>query len=177
MALGASVYKINVDLSDTDRHVYMNTRLTLACHPSETVERMMVRFVVWCFCAHDDLAFGKGISTDDEPDLWQKDATGAVEHWIEVGQPGLDRIKKARGRSQRQSIFTFGRGRDQWWSTVEQDFERISSLQVKHLSSEETAALANLQDKSMSLSVCISEGTAYLTCGTDTLTITPKLSL
>lgn len=173
MALGASVYKVNLNLSDTDRHIYMDSKLTLACHPSETEERMMVRLLAWCFCAHEDLIFGKGLSTDDEPDLWQIDPTGAVEHWIEVGQPSLERMKKGRSRSAKQSLFSCGRGRDQWWPGVAKEFAQLPNLQVKHLVPDETAALAELAQKNMTLSVCITEGEAFITSGEQSITVTP----
>ncbi|MDO3387018.1 YaeQ family protein [Gilvimarinus sp. SDUM040013] len=177
MALGASVYKVTLNLSDTDRHVYLDTKLTLACHPSETEERMMVRLLAWCFCADEDLVFGKGLSTDDEPDLWQIDPTGAVENWIEVGQPSVDRIKKGRSRSARQTLFTCGRGRDQWWPGVASELAHFSHLTVKHLAPEETQALGLLAQKNMTISVCISDGAAYITQGDQNVTLNPTDNL
>ncbi|MDO3383950.1 YaeQ family protein [Gilvimarinus algae] len=174
MALGASVYKVNLNLSDTDRHVYLDTRLTLARHPSETEERMMVRLLAWCLHAHDDLLFGKGLSTEDEPDVWQVDPSGDILEWIEVGQPSLDRLKKARSRSRRQFVYSTGRGRDQWWPSVAKECNAMASLSVRHLDADEVAALADLAERNMSLSVYISEGSALFTSADKSLTITPQ---
>ncbi|UTF61115.1 YaeQ family protein [Gilvimarinus sp. DA14] len=177
MALSASVYKVTLNLSDTDRQVYLDTKLTLACHPSETEERMMVRLLAWCFNAHDDLTFGKGLSTADEPDLWQVAPSGVIEKWIEVGQPSVDKMKKGRSRSEQQIIYTAGRGRDQWWPTVANELTKFSDLSVYHLNADEVSELATLAAKNMTLSVCISEGSAFVSSDAQNVSITPLIDL
>ncbi len=87
MASNATIFKAALQIADMDRNYYQGHALTIARHPSETDERMMVRLLVFALHAHEALSFGKGLSTQDEPDLWQKDLTGAVALWIEVGQP------------------------------------------------------------------------------------------
>ena len=106
MALKSTIYKANLQIADMDRHYYAEHALAIACHPSETVQRMMIRVMVFALHAHEQLEFGKGISDAEEPDLWQKDLTGAIENWIEVGQPEERRILKACGRADQVIIYT-----------------------------------------------------------------------
>lgn len=177
MALSAGVYKVSLNLSDMDRQVYLDTKLTLACHPSETEERMMVRLLAWCYHAHEDLTFGKGLSTADEPDLWQLALSGVIEKWIEVGQPSVERMKKARSRSRQQIIYTCGRGRDQWWPSVQSDFAQLAGLSVYHLAASEVSELATLAAKNMTLSVCISEASAFISSDRHSVSITPLATI
>jgi uncharacterized protein YaeQ len=98
MALKATVVKAELQVSDMDRHYYASHNLTLAQHPSETDERLMVRLLAFALNADERLEFGKGLSSDDEPDLWRRDYTGDIELWIDLGQPDESRIRKASGR-------------------------------------------------------------------------------
>ena len=116
MASNATVFKAVLQISDVDRGYYHDHALTLARHPSETDERMMVRLLAFVLHAHEALAFGRGLSTEDEPDLWQKDLTGAIELWIVVGQRDEKSIRQACGRAKQVFIYTYGgRGADLWW--------------------------------------------------------------
>src|SRR5512140_3190997 len=99
MALGATVYRASLTVSDLDRGVYGQHSLTLARHPSETDERMMVRLLAFALHADEALEFGRGLSAEEEPDLVRRDLTGAIEQWIEVGLPDEKEIRKACGRS------------------------------------------------------------------------------
>ena len=108
MAISATIYRANLNVADMDRHYYADHALTLARHPSETDERMMVRLLAFAFHAHERLEFGRGIGTADEPDLWQRDLTGRVELWIEVGQPDDRRVRKACGLADRVVIYSYG---------------------------------------------------------------------
>lgn len=171
MALGATVYRANVDISDTDRHYYAEHRLTLARHPSETEARMMVRLLAFCLRAHEDLEFTRGLSTVDEPEVWRKDPTGRVLEWIDVGQPAFERLKKARGRSERVFVYSFGRGREQWLQTEAEKIATLPAVTLVHLQEDEVEVLAQLAAKNMSLSVCISDGVVYITSGEDTISV------
>ena len=116
MAIKATIFKAELQVSDLDRNHFATHSLTLARHPSETDERMMVRVLAFALHAHDALAFGKGLGADDEPDLWQKDLTGAIEVWIEVGQPDEKRVRRACGRAAQVFIYAYGdRIVDSWW--------------------------------------------------------------
>ena len=108
MALKATVHKAELQVSDMDRHYYASHNLMLAQHPSETDQRLMVRLLVFALFADERLEFGRGISTDDEPDLWRKSLTGEIEQWIELGQPDESRIRKACGRAREVVLVGYG---------------------------------------------------------------------
>jgi uncharacterized protein YaeQ len=116
MALNATIYKAELQVSDMDRHYYATHALTLARHPSETEERLMVRLLAFALYADERLEFGKGLSADDEPDLWRKDYSGDIQQWIELGQPDEARIRKACGRAEQVVVINYGgRAADVWW--------------------------------------------------------------
>ena len=115
MALKSIIYKAQLQVADMDRHYYAEHALNIACHPSETLQRMMTRILVFALNAHEQLEFGKGLSDADEPDLWQKDLTGAIERWIEVGQPDERRVLKACGRAGQVLVYAYGNSADIWW--------------------------------------------------------------
>src|SRR4051812_7451378 len=144
MALGATIFKATVQISDMDRGYYGEHALTIARHPSETDERMMVRLLVFCLHASDALSFGKGLSDTDEPDIWEKDLTGAIVSWIEVGQPDDKRIRKACGRASEVFVYSYGaQSARLWWEQVASRLDKIRSLTVVRLPAE-TRDLAKL---------------------------------
>jgi len=108
MALRATIFKARLSIADMDRSYYGEHAVTIARHPSETDERMLVRTIAFALHADPALSFGRGLSTDDEPDLWRKDLTGAVEAWIEVGLPDEKRLRKASGRAQEAFLYAYG---------------------------------------------------------------------
>ena len=120
MALKSTIYKAEVSIADMDRHYYADHALTLALHPSETEERMMVRLLAFILNAHERLIFGKGISTDEEPDLWHVDYSGEIRLWVEVGLPDERRIRKACGRADAVAVYLYGALADKWWRDNEQ---------------------------------------------------------
>ena len=107
MSPKSTVYKVELQVSDLDRHYYQEHNLTLALHPSETEERLMVRLLAFAMNADERLLFGRGLSTDDEPDLWQRDDTGEIALWIETGQPDEADIRRACGRARQVLIYTY----------------------------------------------------------------------
>ena len=113
MALSSTICKATLQIADTDRNYYADHALTIARHPSETDERMMMRLLAFALNAHEHLAFGRGLSTD-EPDLWQKDLTGAIVHWIEVGQPDEKSLLRACGRAERVTVYSYGNRAELW---------------------------------------------------------------
>src|SRR5687768_13263041 len=130
MATGAMIYKADLQIADMDRHYYQNHSLTVARHPSETDERMMVRLLAFTLHADDALAFGRGLSAEDEPDLWKKDLTGAIDLWIDVGQPEERDIRRACGRAKQVVIVCYNRGADVWWVQNRDKLERLRNLTV-----------------------------------------------
>ena len=163
MAIKATIFKATLQIADMDRHYYAEHALTLARHPSETDERMMVRLLAFALYAGDALAFGKGMSSDDEPDLWQKDLTGAIKHWIEAGVPDERVIRKASGRAGRVTIICYGRSAGIWWNENRDKLQRLNNLTVIRLPMETTLALAALASRTMQLQCTIQEGHIMVT--------------
>src|SRR3546814_18766052 len=136
MATKSTIYKAELQLSDMDRHYYATHALTLAQHPSETEERLMIRLLAFALHADDALEFGRGLSSDDEPDLWRKSLSGEIELWLDLGQPDESRIRKACGRSRAVVVVTSGgRRADIWWARHRAAPSRIGTPPVLHIGS------------------------------------------
>lgn len=172
MAENATIYKLNLTLADLDRQVYGDYNLTLALHPSETVERMLVRVLAFCYRAGENLAFTKGLSSTEEPALWLKHDNGTLLEWIEVGQPAPERVKKASNQSQAVYIFSFGRGVEVWWKNHGEAIKALPKVTTYGFAAEEIKALCGLADRTMKLTVTITEGTAYVANATESVTLT-----
>lgn len=163
MALKSTIYKAELQIADMDRHYYADHALTVARHPSETDERMMVRIVAFALFAQERLEFCKGISDTDEPDLWAKDLTGAIETWVDVVQPDERRIAKAAGRSGQVDVIAYGgRTSDIWWQGVRGKVERLDNVEVRSLAEGTAAALGALAERTMRLQCTIQDGAAWL---------------
>lgn len=163
MALKATIFKAELQIADIDRSYYQNHALTLARHPSETDERMMVRLLAFALHAHEALSFGNGLSTDDEPDLWQKDLTGAIELWIDVGLPDEKLIRKACGRARQVFIYSYGgRVADRWWDQCRSKLGRIKNLSVISLPPQTSQAIARQAQRNMQLNCTIQDGQIWL---------------
>lgn len=159
MASGATIYKADVQIADMDRNYYHDHILTIACHPSETEERMMVRLLAFALHAHESLTFGRGLSAQDEPDLWRKDLTGVIEQWVEIGQPEERDIRRACGRAKQVVVVSYGgRGADLWWSHNQEQLKKLENLTVIALPAADTKALARLASRNMRLQCNIQEG-------------------
>lgn len=164
MALKASIYKATLNVTDMDRHVYQEYPLTLACHPSETEARMMLRLLVFALYADDRLEFGRGISTDDEPDLWQKSLTGEIELWIDLGIPDESRIRKACGRAAQVVLLVYGeRSAQVWWPKHAALLERFKNLTVLQVADSSMEAMASLASSNMGLQCVIDDGQVSVT--------------
>lgn len=160
MALKSTIYKAEVSIADMDRHYYAEHALTLALHPSETEERMMVRLLAFILNAHERLIFGKGISTDEEPDLWHLDYSGEIRLWVEVGLPDERRIRKACGRADAVQVYLYGTLADKWWRDNEQAMNALDKVSVFQL--PDTSALKALCQRNMSLQCTIQDGDVWL---------------
>ena len=169
MASNATIYKATLQVSDMDRHYYEEHALTLARHPSETDERMMVRLLAFALHAHEALSFGRGLSTEEEPALWRKDLTGAIDLWIEVGQPEEKTVRRACGRAKQVYVYTYGgRGADQWWEKNLVALDRLNNLTVINLPLDGSRALTTLAQPSMQLQCTIQEGQIWMAGGDHT---------
>ncbi|MBX3607484.1 MAG: YaeQ family protein [Piscinibacter sp.] len=179
MALKATIFKARVQIADMDRSVYADHALTLARHPSETDERMMVRLLAFALHVPPDdhdgaLEFGKGLSDADEPDLWQRDLTGRIVHWVEVGQPDERRLLRAAGRADRVSVLAYGASTPIWWDGLVNRVSRASNLAVWRLEPAQSQALAGLAQRTMQLQATIQDGHAWLGDGQQAVELTPE---
>lgn len=175
MALKATIFKADLQVANMDRHYYGDYALTIARHPSETDERMMVRLLAFALHAHEALAFGRGLSTDDEPDLWQKDLTGAIDLWIEVGQPDEKRLLKACGRAEQVVVYSYSSASNVWWAQVADKLERAKNLRVVNLLSTATVEMAQLAARTMQLQCTIQEEQIWLTNGAQSVHLEPEV--
>ena len=172
MALKATICRATLQIADMDRNYYHDHVLTIARHPSETDERMMVRILVFALHANDALSFGRGLSAEDEPDLWQKDLTGSIEAWIDVGQPDDKRIRKACGRAEQVYIYSYGGHASKlWWNQISDKLERTHNLTVKSVAQSASKALAMLADRNMQLNCTIQDEQIWLANDRDTVQV------
>ena len=169
MALKATICKATLQVADMDRNYYAEHALTVARHPSETDERMMVRLLAFALNAHEHLAFGKGLSDTDEPDLWQRDLTGQIEHWIEVGQPDDKRLLRACGRAGKVTVYAYGNRAELWWRPLAEKLERAKNLAVWRIPVEAVQALEKLAARSMQLQCTVQEGQVYFSAAEETV--------
>ena len=178
MALKATIHKALLQISDMDRHVYGEHNLTIARHPSETDERMMIRVLAFAMHLPADelrgrLEFSKGLSDVDEPELWQRDLTGDVVHWIELGQPDERRLRQASGRSERVTVLSYASSTPVWWSGLENKLSRLPKLAVWQIPHEQSQALAAMAERSMQLQISIQDGSAYISSASSSVEIHP----
>jgi uncharacterized protein YaeQ len=178
MALKATIYKAQIQIADMDRGVYGEHFLTLARHPSETDERMMIRVLAYALNApasaeHGALEMAKSLWDADEPDLWQKDLTGQVVHWIDVGQPDERRILRSSPRAGRVTVLSFASSTPVWWANIATKITRARNLAVWQVEAAQSQALAALTQRSMQLQVSVQDGTVYVSEGERSIEITP----
>ena len=173
MALKSTVFKASLQIADMERHYYQDHALTLARHPSETDERMMVRLLAFALHADAQLAFGQGMTDDDEADLWRRDLTGRIEQWIDVGLPDEKLIRKACGRADEVVVYAYGgRTAEMWYGQNAAGFARLSNLRVYSLPVETTQALAALAQRTMNLQCTIQDGQVWLSDGEASVEVT-----
>lgn len=174
MALKSTVVKAELQISDMDRHYYATHNLTVAQHPSETDARLMVRLLAFAMYADERLEFGRGLSQDDEPDLWRKELTGEIVLWIDLGQPDEARIRKACGRSRQVVLFTYGgRSSDIWWEKNAASLARSRNLTVIDIPIEVVEQLTVMMVRGMRLNVMIQDGELQVLGGDVTIDIKP----
>lgn len=172
MALKATIFKAELNIADMDRDHYGDYSLTIARHPSETDERMMLRVLAFARHAHERLQFTRGLSADDEPDLWQKDLTDAIELWIDLGQPDEKRIRKACGRAQQVVVYAYGaRTVGPWWDALAGKLDRFDNLTVYSVEKSASDALAQLAERNMRLQCTIQDGTVWVSDERDNIEV------
>lgn len=176
MALKSTIFKLGLQVADLDRGYFQDHSLTLARHPSETDERMMARVLAFALHAHDALVFGKGLSSEEEPDLWRKDLTGAIEQWIEVGLPDEKRVRRACGRAAQVVVVTYGgRVADMWWEQNRTALKKQGCLSVFNLMPDDSRALAAWANRGMSIQCTVQEGEVWMISEGESLRIAPEI--
>ncbi|MFT4824635.1 MAG: hypothetical protein ACI9DH_000288 [Halioglobus sp.] len=173
MALKPTIYKAQVTLADSDRDCFEDLSLTLAKHPSETMERMTARLLAYCLNSSRGLEFTKGISTAEEPDIWQHSDSGEIEHWIELGQPEEPRLRKACGRSKHVSVYAFGKSSDTWWRINGELIGSLPRTDVWQFPWEDVVAATDLLKRTVQLNVSIVGGTVYIDNGSNSSSLEP----
>ena len=159
MALKATIFKVTLNIADMDRHYYADHQMTLARHPSENDERMMVRLLAFALNASERLEFTRGLSSSDEPDLWQKSLSDEIELWIELGLPDESRLRKACSRSKQVKLYTYGgRSVSLWWEKNQAKLARFRNLSCVNFDPEATEQLAGLAQRAMNFQVTIQDG-------------------
>ena len=161
MALKPTIYKFKIALSDLNAHYYDTLKLTVAQHPSETQERLMARVLAFCINAQQQLVFTKGLSDVDEPDIWARTLDGQISLWIDVGEPSVDRIKKATNIAQSVSVYSFNSKSDVWWNQSKEGFSKLPAS-IFRFNCEQIQVLAGLLQRTMDISVTITGESAYI---------------
>lgn len=173
MAIKPTIFKAQIALSDSDRNCFEELSLTVAQHPSETIERMTARIIAYCLHSERGLDFTKGLSTADEPDLWQHSDSGETLQWIELGQPEEPRLRKACGRSKSVIVYAFGKSADTWWKINGPVISALPRIQVWQLPWTEVEQASLLMNRTMKLGVSIVGGTVYLDDGSNSTSLEP----
>lgn len=159
MALTATIHKAELTVSDMDRDYYATHNLTVALHPSETEARMMLRLMAFALNAHEDLSFTRGLSSTEEPDLWQHEPDQTLTHWIELGMPDEKRLRKACGLARRVTVYVYGqRGPQVWWEGMRDKVRRFANLRIVNVDPASEAALAGYCQRAMQLQAMIQDG-------------------
>jgi len=176
MALKSTIFKAELQVSDLDRNHFATHSLTIARHPSETDERMMVRLLAFALNADERLEFGKGLSAEDEPDLVQRDLTGAIELWIDVGLPHEREVRKAAGRSKEVKVYVYGgRSAALWWAQNEAALARGENISVFEIPESVADSLTALAARTMRLDCTIQDSQVWLAANGETLHFEPAI--
>lgn len=179
MALKSTIFKATLQIADMDRPMYADHSLTIARHPSETDERMMVRLLAFALRVpadeqHGALTLAKGLSDADEPDLWQFDLDGTLLQWIETGQPDDRRLLKACGRSRSVVVYCYATSSSIWWAGIAGKLARARGLEVWRLDPAATKTLGEMVERTMQLQVTVQDGTVWIADASRSVELTPE---
>jgi uncharacterized protein YaeQ len=178
MAIKATIYKVQLQLADMDRNVYADTSITIARHPSESDERMMIRVLALALSWPADTSEGtielaKDMWEPDEPALWQKNYSGEIVHWVEMGQPDEKRLMKASGRAQKVSVWAYQHSTPIWWDGISSKLSRARNITVLQIPNNDSQNLAKLVERTMQLQISVQDGTVWINDGSQSVEITP----
>lgn len=172
MALKSTIFKVELSISDMDRHYYADHQLTIARHPSESDKRMMLRILAFAFNASETLSFTKGLSEVDDPDLWQKNYSDEIELWIELGQPSEHRIKKGCNQAKQMLVYSLQNGMfDAWWQKEKNNINTRKNLAIYTIAEDVVESLANLVTRQLQIQCTIQDGQAWFNLGQDSIEV------
>ena len=174
MAQKSTIYKVELSVSDMDRHYYDTHKLTVAKHPSETDERLMVRLLAFALNAHEHLELTKGLSTDDEPDIWQKSLSGELELWVALGLPSEKVVRQSSSKADAVIVYCYGSTAEMWWEKIKNNTTRFDNLKVVNFAEAETKELETLANRSMKLQVNIQDGDVMVSADDSIVYVTPR---
>ena len=179
LALKSTIYKAQLQIADMDRGVYAEHSLTLALHPSETEERLLIRLLAFALHVPQDdhrgmLEPARGLADADQPDLWQHDLSGQLVQWIELGQPDERRLAKACGRAEQVVVYSYSAATPIWWAAIANKVTRLTNLSVWQIPADEAKALAALAKRGMQWQVTVQDGMVWVNDGGESLEITPQ---
>ena len=178
MAAKATIFKAELQVTDLDRHYYASHALTLAQHPSETETRLLVRLIAFALHADERLEFGRGLSDEDEPALWRRDYTGAIEQWIELGQPDESRLRKASGRAMQVVVVGYGgQAAEAWWKRNATALARLRNLTVMELDDAGLAEATELLGRGMRVTAMIQDGELQLMDADRSVSLRPRVRM
>ncbi|MFG6083804.1 YaeQ family protein [Paracoccus litorisediminis] len=174
MAQNATIYKIELSVSDMDRHYYETHKLTVAKHPSETDERLMVRMLAFALNAHEKLELTKGLSADDEPDIWQKQLSGELDLWVALGLPSEKVVRQSCSKAKAVVVYSYGgKTAEIWWNKIKNSTARFANLQVVNFSEKDTAELGKQASRTMKLQVNVQDGDVMVSVDGNIVYVTP----
>ncbi|KAA2316773.1 YaeQ family protein [Pseudooceanicola sediminis] len=174
MAQNATIYKVELSVSDMDRHYYETHKLTVAKHPSETDERLMLRILAFALNAHEHLELTKGLSTDEEPDIWQKTLGGEIALWVALGLPSEKIMRQSCSKAAKVIVYPYGgRTAEVWWDKVRNATTRFENLRVISFSEADTTGMAKLASRAMKLQINIQDGEVMISADEGIVYVTP----
>lgn len=176
MAQNSTVFKAHLQIANMDRHYYADHAITLALHPSETEERMMLRLLAFALFADERLEFTKGLCVDDEPDLWLKSYSGEIELWVDLGLPSDKRVRKACNRSKQVKLICYGSDQaiNPWLNSIHAERTRQTNLEIIRIHAEQSSELAELAERGMHLQVNIQDGQVWISSAQNAVMVEPQ---
>jgi len=177
VAIKPTIYKVQLEIADSDRNCYASPAVTLARHPSETIERLAVRVLAFCLKYQEGLEFTRGLSSTDEPEIWRHSDAGVLEQWIELGQPEPSRLRKACGRCEDVVLFSYGKSRDTWWQQNSAELSTMPRLEIWQFNWPQVELVSQLISRNTRLGVNVVGGMLYVDNGTSSCELELSLLL
>ncbi|MES0488344.1 MAG: YaeQ family protein [Leptospirales bacterium] len=176
MALKSTIHKVNLQITNTDCDYYELHKITIARHPSETDERLMIRLLAFALNASSTLTFAGDISEADQPAIWEKSRSGLIETWIEIGQPDEKIIRKACSNARNVILYCFNLRRSQtWWNTIQTKLERFKNLEVWLIPDGDEEKLEKLVQKNMQIDCRIQDQEVWISDKDVEIHLTPQV--